>query len=74
MAKKTKVNVKRIAKNAKPNNYLSNDELDRLEDEVTNANHSNANIDYLDIDGSQPDMSDSGSHRRDGTSMSARKQ
>lgn len=42
LAKKTKSNVKKIAKSAKPalsshNVYVGDDELDRLEDEVTNG-------------------------------------
>ena len=36
LAKNTHKNVKKIAASAKPSNYVTNEELDRLEEEVSN--------------------------------------
>ncbi len=36
LAKNTHKNVKKIAASAKPSTYVTNEELDRLEDEVSN--------------------------------------
>ena len=52
MAKKTKTNVKKIAKSAKPNNqYLSAEELDELEEEVTNGGNGGLNLSQANING-----------------------
>ena len=82
LAQNTRKNVKKMAKNAKPNNYLSNEELDKLEDEVTHgrnesqATHgrhgSQANINFLG-ENDHGEMSDAGSNRKPGSSMSVRR-